>query len=579
MTVGVVPRGDLEGKLGTGEKRWAKAYIGNVSVTYDTVADMKADLELREGSTAVTKGYHTVKDGGYGFYIIREKEVSDADDGGSIIFLDNGKVAELLIEASVDVLQFGAKCDGTTDDSAILQKCVNYAQTNGKTVIISHTMLVDSTITVGDRVNIVSPYSNEYRQRIIAGQNCAKVFDCVGVQNRFEGLWIRNYQSVYRNFVGFDLHGNAQYDIDTDIVDCHVSYADKGAIVRGRNVKFLNDGFSHCRYGISYEIPVSASQIRGCQIDACRFHGIGEEEALKFINCSAIYANDLPGNLTIRNCIADQGCTFLDGFPAVLLMENNFIESFEGALLNLHRDSFANMTSCKIVGNIFKGKDGMTSYGESAGRPDNLIAMTNVGTVDFSQNTICYCEYAPIVLDGVKFSNFAENIFYNISRSDASQRYAYMLTGCSNIKITNNFDASDVAGTDGICKSTDNSSANVENNYRFTTSSGVVISNPRKFYYQMYSGTTGTQTTLKLADLPNGTFIVRRTDGATAWMVEKNDNYLAFSSRMNESATNIDYLTHTVSGDGYITFVANRYNIAANTYSVLTVPFVINIQY
>ena len=92
----IVPRQDLEGSLGSGEKRWEKAYMGNVGNVYGTVADMVADLELREGSTVSTKGYHAFGDGGHGFYNIREKLVSDVDDDGSIIFLDNGNVAELI---------------------------------------------------------------------------------------------------------------------------------------------------------------------------------------------------------------------------------------------------------------------------------------------------------------------------------------------------------------------------------------------------------------------------------------------------------------------------------------------------
>lgn len=116
-TRNIVPRDDLEGKIGTGEKRWAKAYIGNVSITFDTIADMKADPELREGSLVVTKGYHAVNDGGHGVYNIREKVVSDVDDGGSIIFLDNGDVAELIADGVVNVKQFGAKGDGVTDDT------------------------------------------------------------------------------------------------------------------------------------------------------------------------------------------------------------------------------------------------------------------------------------------------------------------------------------------------------------------------------------------------------------------------------------------------------------------------------
>lgn len=93
----VVPRGDLQGSLGSGEKRWGKAYVGNVGNVYDTVADMVADLELMEGSTVETNGKNSLNDGLAAKYSIREKLVSDVNDGDSIIFLANGNVAEKIM--------------------------------------------------------------------------------------------------------------------------------------------------------------------------------------------------------------------------------------------------------------------------------------------------------------------------------------------------------------------------------------------------------------------------------------------------------------------------------------------------
>ena len=85
---------------------------------YDNVADMRTAEGLQIGMVAGTKGYHAPNDGGNSFYIIREKDSStDVDDGGSLIFLDNGNVAELVKEEYVSVKQFGAKGDGVTDDT------------------------------------------------------------------------------------------------------------------------------------------------------------------------------------------------------------------------------------------------------------------------------------------------------------------------------------------------------------------------------------------------------------------------------------------------------------------------------
>lgn len=80
---------------------------------YNSVADMKLDSELKAGQVCKTLGYYSTNDGGGAYYVIRAKQDSDVDDGGSLHELANGLVAELIIENStVNVKDFGAKGDG-----------------------------------------------------------------------------------------------------------------------------------------------------------------------------------------------------------------------------------------------------------------------------------------------------------------------------------------------------------------------------------------------------------------------------------------------------------------------------------
>lgn len=115
----------------------------NVTWTFDSVASMKTATNLIDGSYAQTLGYYSKDDGGASVY-----KISTSTPSGYYETLDSGLYAELMLGDTVYPEQFGAKGDGTTDDSTAMEQALSYNNVslyNGKTYIVENLSLPAST--------------------------------------------------------------------------------------------------------------------------------------------------------------------------------------------------------------------------------------------------------------------------------------------------------------------------------------------------------------------------------------------------------------------------------------------------
>lgn len=128
-------------------------------IYFNTVSDMKQS-NLKVGMTVRTLGYYAINDGGSGEYYIRAKETDDTDDGGSIHVINNTLVAELIVGNSINVKQFGAKCDGINDDTTIIQRVINFAE-DDIIIVLTNTCKITQSLNINgnqkfifDKINV-----------------------------------------------------------------------------------------------------------------------------------------------------------------------------------------------------------------------------------------------------------------------------------------------------------------------------------------------------------------------------------------------------------------------------------------
>lgn len=298
---GLTPITDLMGSIGTALKRWGyifanKVFATNLPIVYKSVAEMKADSLLSAGMTACTLGYYAINDGGAGTYIIRAKQASDVDDGGSLHELVNGNVAELVVEnGTVNVKQFGAKGDGVTDDTDAFIKALDYVDTvsvpNGNYILTAKILLKQGKTLVGNgKATKLIRVSKENDSGDFIGLSAFATFlDCtIEVRERFKGSTIKISDDtltdvVYDNTpVLNSLVNNVYIHFVGKPADKHASAIElsvKNKINSGGSSGFFGATFknifcnAHPTYNLGYFVRMFAkpqdSWITGCIFDNC----------------------------------------------------------------------------------------------------------------------------------------------------------------------------------------------------------------------------------------------------------------------------------------------------------------------
>lgn len=90
------------------------------AITLKSIAALRL-LSKAKVSTAIVDGYYAARDGGGGLYSLDANDNTTIDNGGTVIVAADGGRWKLSHSGTINVKQFGAKGNGTTDDRAAIQ--------------------------------------------------------------------------------------------------------------------------------------------------------------------------------------------------------------------------------------------------------------------------------------------------------------------------------------------------------------------------------------------------------------------------------------------------------------------------
>ena len=170
---------------------------------------MKDCLTLVSGDVVQTLGYYSKNDGGEGLYEI-VNDSSLEDNGGSVHELDNGLKAKLIIENdTINVKQFGAKGNGTTDDTSAIQKAINQYDkiffSNGTYMTSNLTITSNKKVegtkhsTIQAKNITISGTNNILRNFKFNGNNDTEGINIIDDNNTIDNLEIYNIKNIDGN--------------------------------------------------------------------------------------------------------------------------------------------------------------------------------------------------------------------------------------------------------------------------------------------------------------------------------------------------------------------------------------------
>lgn len=370
--------------------------------TYDSIASMKADTKLKEGYHVKTKGYYESNDGGFGEYVIVDDNTL-IDDGGSIHVLENGLRAVLIIEnQEMNIKQFGVKGDGVTDETSILQNCINKYE---KVFIPNGNYVVSDTIVIPKNHKIIG----ESMDNTIIYASCSgkyvfqymQSYDYQSFNALIDNLTITKPQSLEDRPKGIDFTNGSMKLTNLKLIQIsnpiHAGTQYKDNIYLENITATYSPGYSASDY--FFDINCNCDNLYMNQIRA----GFSLED----------FTDDIQHSMRIRNCTG--------GVLNNLTLGNNLV-------IDRCNNLQVNSVHCENnVGAQIKISNSFISM-------NNLLKWKNPTTADIVISSDSRGNNSNVYLNNVEFSFYPSTSSQTVPSSNTIQTDTWSNLTCNNVK-------------------------------------------------------------------------------------------------------------------------------------------------
>lgn len=399
----------------------------NALWSYDNIASLKEATNLIDGSFARTLGHYAYNDGGDAIYKIRENSGADTPDDASIIELDNGLIAELVVTHTLKAEVFGCYGDGTHDDSDALQLALNYIEDKDITLYLTKTYLITKQLTCNGSIN---------------GDNTGLLK--TNKDARFTGGMLYSTSKLNVDKLSFDCKSDLEFTVDDKFVLYNNAIVCDGC----ENISITN-----CKFNNLYNkfIDISGSTTEFVNINNNKFSSD---------NKTNVYMSVM---IAIRNIVNNK---------CIINVTNNTFNGFEFTYVDtLNNDYNINASGItassveteqfNIKNNVFNhlGKYGSISGNAGFSRLCTIDFYYNVPNANICNNLILNNHWIPIRLHGGD-NTIIDNNIITMARTctesliiitDGYNTTGEAPIGTDNISITNNtFDVLDTTLAKGI---------------------------------------------------------------------------------------------------------------------------------